>query len=57
MLYQMMGRNGEIKDYKDLTTPVRPLLMEYLAVRAAMGKKLEFLKTFCEGNLNRLLLK
>ena len=43
MVHQVLDKDGEIKQLDDLTTLVRPMLMEYL-------------KTFCMADFKRLLL-
>ena len=52
MLHHVLNKNGEIKEHYDVITPVRPILMEYLTMRAAMSKDIKYLKLFA-----RLILK
>ena len=56
MLYQVLDGNGELKSFEDLNLVNGPIKMEYEAMKVAVGKKVEYLKTFCKTNFDKLLL-
>ena len=56
MLYQVLNSNDELKSFEDLNLVNGPIKMEYEAIKVVVGKKVEYLKTFCKTNFDKLLL-
>ena len=48
MLYEVLDCNGDLKCFKDLYLVNGPIKMEYAAMKAAIERKVELLKTFCK---------
>ena len=57
MLHQVLNNEGNLYTLDNLTTPKRPIKMEYEAFEKAISRKLEMLKTYYNDDFRAFLRK